>query len=101
MPKIISETVFKNEYNNISSFCHLNQEPIFVTKDGQGDLAIMSIEKYEEILDTAEFYKKICDGLNDLRNGRARPYSEFREEILNVWVSNFYFRSRPKRYKRN
>ena len=70
--------------HNISSFCHLNQEPIFVTKDGQGDLAIMSIEKYEEILDTAEFYKKICDGLNDLRNGRARPYSEFREEILNV-----------------
>ncbi len=84
MPRIVSSTVLRNEYNEVSSFCHLNQEPIFVTKNGQGDLAVMSIEKYEEISEKSKFYKKIYDGLNDLENGRAKPYQEVREEILDV-----------------
>ncbi len=84
MPRIVSSTVLRNEYNEVSSFCHLNQEPIFVTKNGQGDLAVMSIEKYEEISEKSKFYKKIYDGLNDLENGRAKPYQEVRKEILDV-----------------
>ncbi len=83
MPRIVSSTVLRNEYNDVSSFCHLNQEPIFITKNGQGDLAVMSIEKYEEILEKSEFYKKIYDGLNDLENGRTMPYRKVRDEILN------------------
>ena len=83
MPRIVSSTVLRNEYNDVSSFCHLNQEPIFITKNGQGDLAVMSIEKYEEILEKSEFYKKIYDGLNDLGNGRTMPYRKVRDEILN------------------
>ena len=83
MPRIVSSTVLRNEYNDVSSFCHLNQEPIFITKNGQGDLAVMSIEKYEEILEKSEFYKKIYDSLNDLENGRTVPYRKVRDEILN------------------
>ncbi len=83
MPRIVSSTVLRNEYNDVSSFCHLNQEPIFITKNGQGDLAVMSIEKYEEILEKSEFYKKIYDGLNDLENARTVPYRKVRDEILN------------------
>ena len=44
----------------------------------------MSIEKYEEILEKSKFYKKIYEGLNDLENGRIRPYQEVRDEILNA-----------------
>ena len=83
MPRIVSSTVLRNEYNDVSSFCHLNQEPIFITKNGQGDLAVMSIEKYEETLEKSEFYKKIYDGLNDLENERTVPYRKVRDEILN------------------
>lgn len=83
MPKIISSTILQNSYNDVSSFCHLNQEPIFVTKNGQGDLAIMSIEKYEEILARSEFYNKINDGLNDLEHKPLVPYRKVRDEILN------------------
>lgn len=43
----------------------------------------MSIEKYEEILEKSEFYKKIYDGLNDLESGSVIPYWKFRDEILN------------------
>lgn len=42
----------------------------------------MNLETKEEYFEKLEFYKKIKEGLEDLRNGRARPYSEFREEIF-------------------
>ena len=35
---------------------------MFITKNGQTDLAAISIEKYEEILESSGFYKKIYDG---------------------------------------
>lgn len=39
--------------NEISDICHAHREPIFITKNGYGDLVVMSIETYEEMLETA------------------------------------------------
>lgn len=50
-------TSLRNDYNNISSFCKNTNEPIYLTKNGEGDLVVMSIEAYsyrEEILDLRE-----------------------------------------------
>ena len=44
MPNILSSTALRNEYNNVSSLCHLENEPVFITRNGQGDLAVMSME---------------------------------------------------------
>jgi PHD/YefM family antitoxin component YafN of YafNO toxin-antitoxin module len=35
--------------NEISDACHAVSEPIFITKNGYGDLVVMSIETYERI----------------------------------------------------
>ncbi len=43
----------------------------------------MSIEKYEEILEKSEFYKKIYDDLNDFENECTVPYRRVKDEILN------------------
>lgn len=37
----------------ISELCHANREPLFITKNGYGDLVVMSIEMYEEMIETA------------------------------------------------
>ena len=37
----------------ISNICHAKREPMFITKNGYGDLVVMSIETYEEMLETA------------------------------------------------
>ena len=37
--------------NEISEICHSNAEPIFITKNGYGDLVIMSIETYEKLVE--------------------------------------------------
>ena len=50
-------TALRNEYNTISELCKKKQEPIFLTKNGEGDLVVMSIEAYqfrEEMLDLRE-----------------------------------------------
>ena len=47
MPTIRPSADLRNTYNDISEFCHKYTEPVFITKNGQGDLAVMSIETYE------------------------------------------------------
>ena len=52
MPQIRPITDLRNT-NEISDICHSKKEPIFITKNGYGDLVVMSIETYEEMLETA------------------------------------------------
>ena len=47
MPSIRPSSDLRNKYNEISEFCHKYSEPVFITKNGQGDLAVMSIETFE------------------------------------------------------
>ena len=50
-------TSLRNEYNDISTFCKTQQQPVFLTKNGEGDLVVMSLEAYsyrEEMLDLRE-----------------------------------------------
>ena len=44
MPQIKSSAELRNDYNGISNLCHSYNEPVFITKNGKGDLAVMSIE---------------------------------------------------------
>ena len=51
MPQIRPITDLRNT-NDISDACHAAKEPIFITKNGYGDLVIMSIETYEQIAES-------------------------------------------------
>ncbi len=59
MPQIRPITDLRKT-NEISDFCHAKNEPIFITKNGYGDLVIMSIETYEEMLDENELDREIA-----------------------------------------
>lgn len=48
MPKIIPIKELKNT-SEISEMCHKTDEPVFITKNGYGDMVIMSIETYEQV----------------------------------------------------
>lgn len=76
MPTIKSSADLRNNYNEISSFFHTYIEPVFITKNGKGDLAVMSIEAYEELTSRFELYGLIKEGLDDVANGNTRPLSE-------------------------
>lgn len=87
MPKIHSSADLRNSYNDISKFCHEYNEPVFITKNGKGDLAVMSIEAYEKLAARSELYAKVQRGLDDVQAGRVISVEEFavklRERRLN------------------
>lgn len=45
--------------NKISELCHESEEPIFITKNGYGDLVVMSIETYEKEMALVNLYKRL------------------------------------------
>jgi len=52
MPQIRPITDLRNT-TEISEICHSIREPVFITKNGYGDLVIMSIDTYELMLETS------------------------------------------------
>jgi prevent-host-death family protein len=47
--------------NEISDICHAKKEPVFITKNGYGDLVVMSIETYEAMLEERELDAAIAE----------------------------------------
>ena len=81
MPVIRKSADLRNKYGEISEFCHNYREPVFITKNGQGDLAIMSIETYEEITGKQKLYKLLEEGENDIKNGNFLTEEEMDKEM--------------------
>lgn len=59
MPTIRPISDMRNNFHSISELCHEDGEPIFLTKNGKGDLVVMSIEEYERREALLDLYKKL------------------------------------------
>jgi prevent-host-death family protein len=81
MPNIKSSTDLRNNYNEISTFCRESREPVFITKNGQGDLAVMSIEVYEMLSGKLELYRLLDEGRAAVAEGRKRPLEDVMRDI--------------------
>jgi len=76
MPKIISSTALRNGYSEVSEWCHASQEPAFVTRNGAGDLAVMSIDAYEQMSSRLDLYDALSAGRRDIACGNSHPARE-------------------------
>ena len=68
MPQIRPITDLRNT-NEISEICHKQGEPIFITKNGYGDLVVMSIETYERQQALIDVYKKLAEAETQIAQG--------------------------------
>jgi prevent-host-death family protein len=59
----------RNKARDLSRICHESGEPIFITKNGQGDLVLMSLASYERLQARLELYQLLDDAEADVRAG--------------------------------
>ncbi len=83
MPHIRPSSDLRNKYNEISEFCHRFSEPVYITKNGQGDLAVMSIETYEKLVGKFELYKLLDEGIEAMKNRKVVPAEDVFNKIEN------------------
>jgi PHD/YefM family antitoxin component YafN of YafNO toxin-antitoxin module len=81
MPTIRPSSDLRNNYNEISTFCHEHGEPVYITKNGKGDLAVLSIEAFEKLVGRFELRKLLTEGIDDIENGRKTPVDEAFQKI--------------------
>ena len=73
MAKILPSSDLRNKYNEISTFCNTYNEPVFITKNGTGDLVLLSNATYEELSGRRELHRKLDEGLAAMKAGGGRP----------------------------
>ena len=79
MPQIRPIKDLRNT-TEISELCHQLNEPIFITKNGYGDLVVMSIDTYEKKMAMLELYQKLGEAEMQLKSGEKLADGE---EVVN------------------
>ena len=74
MPTIRASADLRNKYLDISNYCHSTNEPVFITKNGQGDLAVMIIECYDNLMAKIDLYSQLAEGIKEIEDGRAESF---------------------------
>jgi prevent-host-death family protein len=60
MPIIKSISSLRNRTRDIASLCHKQDEPVYLTTNGEGDLVVMSIKHYERLKTRVELFEKLA-----------------------------------------
>ena len=76
---IKSSTALRNDYGSISNLAHGAGEPIYITKNGEGDLVVMSIEAFEQREEALKLRAKL----------EAEHHEEW--EIRTIWGIGYKF----------
>jgi PHD/YefM family antitoxin component YafN of YafNO toxin-antitoxin module len=80
MPKIIPIKDLKNT-SEISALCHSSSEPVYITKNGYGDMVIMSIEEYEKRMFLRDMEIKLAEAEEELKRGEYEDADTVLEEL--------------------
>lgn len=71
MPQIIPIKDLKNTAE-ISEIVHAAEEPIYVTKNGYGDMVIMSVEMYEAAVKRLNVYRELEISEREIKSGKTK-----------------------------
>ncbi len=70
MPRIIPIRDLKDTAA-ISQMCSESTEPVYITKNGYGDMVIMSMKAYEEKMSLLDVYAKLAEAEEELQDGKT------------------------------
>ena len=82
MPAIRPISDLRNNSNEISEFCRSTREPVFITKNGVGDMVVLSIELYERQQAQIELYAKLAEAEAEIASGaEGVDFIEFAKKL--------------------
>jgi PHD/YefM family antitoxin component YafN of YafNO toxin-antitoxin module len=71
MPQIIPIKDLKNT-SEISEMCHNTNEPVYITKNGYGDMVIMSMETFEDVSSRLKMYQSLMNSEQQIKEGKVK-----------------------------
>jgi len=87
MATIRPSSDLRNNYNEISEFCHRYNEPVFLTKNGTGDLVVLSNAAYEQLCGRLELHRLLDEGLAAMREDEGQPADEAFADLERVFAN--------------
>ena len=84
MPVIKPISDLRNKANEISKIAHNQDEPIFITKNGEGDLVVMSMAHYSRLQKKLDLYGKLAVAQAQKAAGdKGKSLSDVMKDIRN------------------
>lgn len=85
MPNIRPISDLRNNANGISEICHQTREPVFITKNGVGDMVVMSLETYERQQSLINLYVKLAEAEEEIMSGEeGEDFFEVSRKLRNM-----------------
>ena len=75
----------RNNYSEISQLCKESGEPVYITVNGKGDLAIMDLKKYDELMLRMEIVEKVLLAEKDFEDGRTLTHEQVFGKYRQKW----------------
>ena len=69
MPSIRPISDLRNNANEISDFCRQTREPVYITRNGTGDMVVVSIAEYERQQAIIDLYGKLAVAEQEIASG--------------------------------
>jgi len=82
-------TALRNDYGSISDLAHKEDMPIYITKNGEGDLVIMSIDAFERREEVLNLRAKLAAAEQSRLSGQpAVSIEESRKRLEEIYGQN-------------
>ena len=69
MPTIRPISDLRNSANEISDFCRQTRQPVYITRNGTGDMVVLSMEEYERQQALIDLYGKLAVAEQEVASG--------------------------------
>jgi len=98
MPDVKPSTSIRHDYNAFSKHCHESQNPVMVTRNGEADLIVMSVEAYQKMIARQKLGQMLSRVDREIATGV--PMRDFEEVFASIELNTLPSKKKMRRESR-